>query len=246
MVFRRGQSVLRDLSVRISRIENAYHFNILMAAAIDGAKVQNGGGKRKEITNTRFVDSDTLTEYQRLFELNIARGTFVTTDDIKGKERGVKDACKGPMNDGYFLVEGVVQRVKKGINMVLASLGVDGGCELGVELGEFVAMLCYLLEDDAFGMAQEEEVEGFWEWGEFYLKIVVIGKEDAEVGGNDEAAELLMGNEVLANGTRAYTPMAQGLQALVYLIENTHTILIKRLFIFICWGEYEVFVFGYL
>lgn len=36
--------------------------DMLMAAAIDGAKVRKAGGRRKDMERTRFVDLDTLTQ----------------------------------------------------------------------------------------------------------------------------------------------------------------------------------------
>ena len=103
-----------------------------------------------------------------------------------------------------------------------------------------------LLESNAFGMVEEKKIEGLGEWSELYLKVVVIGKENAEIRGDDKATKLLMGNEVLADGTRAYTSMAQGLETFIYLIENVDGIFIKYLSIFRIWGEIEFGIFGNL
>lgn len=62
MVFRRGQSVLWACLFVFQGLRMRIITDILMAAAIDGAKVRKAGGRRKDMVRTRFVDLDTLTQ----------------------------------------------------------------------------------------------------------------------------------------------------------------------------------------
>lgn len=181
---------------------------------------------------------------QRFIELDGARGAFGTTDDIVGKKGGVEEEGKGVMDEGDLLVEGVFRGVDDGIDMLLTTPGIDGGSELGVEAGEFVAMVDHLLEGDALGMTEEKEVEGLGERGELYLKRAKIGEQDAIVRGNDKAAELLLLNEFLSDGAQTDATAAKLKQTCVYLVEELTCFIVEFLLVRVIGREIEVGVFG--
>lgn len=67
---------------------------------------------------------------------------------------------------------------------------VEAGVHLAVDDKELTEVVTELFEADAIGIAEEEEVEGLADGGELDLK-VVVGQEEAIVGGDDKAGELV-------------------------------------------------------
>lgn len=136
-------------------------------------------------------------------------GAFLARYRIKWEKGGVKITGEGSLDLGDLLVKGIAGGICQVPDVLLAALGIEGWGKEGVEAKEFVAVVGQGFEGYTFGMTEVEEIEGFGKWGEGNLQVVEVGKEYAEVGGDEQATGLLELQKCLTDGTEADAPLSE-------------------------------------
>ena len=90
-------------------------------------------------------------------------------------------------------VDGVLGTVHQVIDALGHPVEVLAGREEAVEVEKFAAVVAQVLEEDTLGVAKVEEVERLRQGIEHYLEVVIVGQQQPEVVGDDQAAGLGFG-----------------------------------------------------
>lgn len=103
-------------------------------------------------------------------------------------------------DSGEVLIEGVAQRVDDlGYGEVEPGL-VGTGAQLPVDVEQLGVIVLHVLVDDAFGIAQVEEIDGFGQGTHLDFHTVVVGQKDAIIGGDNHARQGFLLVDELVDG----------------------------------------------